>query len=96
MKEELVVDKETGEVKSIKIKDITGVYQIDIKPKKCQTFDFVPRIQEKRYVENKYFRMPYGKHKGEYITNLPRNYLMWLAENVGGDIAARAVKVLDA
>ncbi len=26
-------------------------------------------------------KMPRGKHKGEYICDLPTDYLLWIAEN---------------
>ena len=28
-----------------------------------------------------YFEMPFGKHKGENLYELPSGYLKWLAEN---------------
>ena len=32
-------------------------------------------------------RMPWGKHKGEPMEDLPSDYLLWLAENVTGSDA---------
>lgn len=29
--------------------------------------------------------MPFGKHKGEDIEDLPDSYLLWLAENISED-----------
>ena len=29
-------------------------------------------------------RMPWGKHKGEDVEDLPTGYLQWIAENVTG------------
>lgn len=29
-------------------------------------------------------KMPFGKHKGEDLEDLPTGYLQWLAENVEG------------
>lgn len=35
-------------------------------------------------------RMPFGKHKGEQIEDLPDSYLRWMAENLQGDLAQEA------
>ena len=32
-------------------------------------------------------RMPWGKHKGEDVGDLPTGYLQWLAENITGSDA---------
>ncbi len=34
--------------------------------------------------------MPYGKHKGEKIEDIPSSYLKWVAENFDDDIIATA------
>lgn len=41
------------------------------------------------YIENKFkkkitqedFEMPFGKHKGEMISKVPKDYLIWIYEN---------------
>lgn len=41
--------------------------------------------------------MPFGKHKGEPIASIPRNYLIWLKRNVPlhGRLAEQVNAVLD-
>jgi hypothetical protein len=41
--------------------------------------------------------MPFGKYKGEYIYDLPINYLEWLYENIElrGDIQEAVSKAID-
>jgi uncharacterized protein (DUF3820 family) len=34
--------------------------------------------------------MPFGRHKGAPLGELPRDYLSWLATNIRGRIAERA------
>lgn len=34
--------------------------------------------------------MPVGKHKGEYLDNLPSDYLLWVAENFSQEKIAQA------
>jgi hypothetical protein len=36
------------------------------------------------------FVMPFGRHKGAPLGELPRDYLSWLATNIRGRIAERA------
>jgi uncharacterized protein (DUF3820 family) len=31
--------------------------------------------------------MPFGKYKGRLLTELPRDYKIWVAENLNGEIA---------
>jgi hypothetical protein len=42
-------------------------------------------------------KMPFGKYKGEYIYDLPINYLEWLYENIElrGDIQEAVSKAID-
>jgi len=42
-------------------------------------------------------KMPFGKYKGEYIYDLPINYLEWLYENIelSGDIQEAVSKTID-
>ena len=40
--------------------------------------------------EYSHTKMPWGKHKGVYIKDLPEDYLIWAAKN-WGDIAARTM-----
>ena len=38
-------------------------------------------------------KMPWGKHKGEDVEDLPTDYLQWIAENVtGSDALIREVE----
>ena len=40
--------------------------------------------------EYKHTKMPWGKHKGIYLKDLPEDYLIWAAKN-WSDIAARTM-----
>lgn len=40
-------------------------------------------------LENDEFKMPFGKHKGTTISDLPIGYLMWGAQNLKGGVSKR-------
>jgi len=44
----------------------------------------------KKIQEAEKFVMPYGKFKGKRLDEVPTSYLLWLAENVDGDICDKA------
>jgi uncharacterized protein (DUF3820 family) len=41
--------------------------------------------------------MPFGKHKGEYVCDLPIGYLEWLYDNIelNGDLAEAVDRAID-
>ena len=41
-------------------------------------------------MDNDNFRMPFGKHKGTMISDLPSSYLKWLAENCEDETVCEA------
>lgn len=41
------------------------------------------------------YRMPFGKHRGKRLADLPSGYLRWLRENVGNDRIQQQLAVMD-
>ena len=58
--------------------------------KTCNKF-----IKFVRTVETKDFIMPYGKHKGKKLIDLPKDYLEWLLTMSKRTIQERVKEVLD-
>lgn len=38
-------------------------------------------LQRSQLIELANYRMPYGKHKGKYLIELPESYIIWLKNN---------------
>lgn len=49
----------------------------------------------KRYKNNDEKYIKFGKYKGMSWTNIPKDYLIWLANNVDGNGKYRAIKELE-
>lgn len=48
-----------------------------------------------RKSEYKYTKMPWGKHKGKYISELPDDYIKWWLKNVN-DLALAEMFIAEA
>lgn len=43
----------------------------------------------------KSFTMPFGKHKGKKLTEIPESYVKWMLENISDGSVLKALKVLE-
>lgn len=52
------------------------------KPRETPKMSFSPRGKEVLPTNPGNITMPFGKHKGELIENLPTDYMVWCLENI--------------
>jgi len=48
---------------------------------------------KERYTEYMHTKMPFGKHKGVYIKDIPDEYLKWAVMNISDKASAEMFKV---
>lgn len=52
-------------------------------------------MPEKNPVDIRFVKMPFGKHKGEYVSDMPTSYCRWAVENMN-DLREPLLSALEA
>lgn len=70
---------------------VDGTMHKELRCGTCDAYQrFLPQEMERRDAAN--YEMPFGKHQGVKIENLPHDYVSWLAQQKGRDKAFRAAR----
>lgn len=54
----------------------------------CSKFCGILFVMKQIYNEYEYTKMPFGKHKGVFLRDLPLDYLKWLIKNISDEASA--------
>ena len=80
------------EYREVKSKDSIGRFRVKAECAKCSAyikFLFIDDIEDKDKVAE--YEMPFGKHKGEKLIDIPQDYLEWASNNLEKGTALRKI-----